>query len=31
MNDRIRTTRGDFIHPLDGIQRRRWRPPSAHS
>jgi hypothetical protein len=24
----IRTSSGDLVHPLDHVQRRRWRPPA---
>jgi len=28
MTEMIRTAAGDDIHPLDDVQRRRWRMPT---
>ncbi|HET6690008.1 MAG TPA: hypothetical protein VFG74_03995 [Miltoncostaeaceae bacterium] len=27
MTQMIRTGSGDYVHPLDHVQRRRWRTP----
>ena len=27
MTEMIRTASGDFVHPLDYVQRRRWQEP----
>jgi hypothetical protein len=29
MTEMIRMASGDFVHPLDYVQRRRWREPFA--
>jgi hypothetical protein len=29
MTEMIRTRSGEYVHPLDHVQRRRWRAPGT--